>query len=72
MHLQQVLVNLVMNGCDAMADGGERRPRLLVQTRVANANGVEVTVIDEGTALPPMTSSASSSLSSRRSRTAWD
>ena len=47
-HLQQVLVNLIMNGCEAMIDGGERRPRLSVQTRVAHANGVEVAVIDEG------------------------
>ena len=52
-HMQQVLLNLVMNGCEAMIDGGERRPRLSVQTRVAHANGVEVAVIDEGRGIAP-------------------
>jgi PAS domain S-box-containing protein len=52
-HLQQVLVNLVMNGCEAMTADSERGPRLSLQTRVVDANGVEVTLIDEGTGISP-------------------
>jgi len=50
-QLQQVLLNFVINGCDAM-DGQERDRRLLVQTR-ATANGnVEVCVVDGGGGIP--------------------
>ena len=50
-QLQQVLLNFVMNGCDAM-EGQEADRRLLVRTR-ANAQGnVEVTVADRGAGIP--------------------
>ena len=51
-QLQQVLLNLVINACDAMDGRGADR-RLLVQTR-ATANGcVEVSVADQGAGIPP-------------------
>ncbi len=50
-QLQQVLLNVVINGCDAM-DGQEVDRRLLVQTR-SSANGdVEVCVVDRGAGIP--------------------
>lgn len=51
-HLQQVLLNLVINALEAMADGaGEKR--VTVHT-TANENGsVEIAVSDTGTGIPP-------------------
>jgi C4-dicarboxylate-specific signal transduction histidine kinase len=50
-QLQQVLLNLFINGCDAMAGHGAPR-RLLVRTlEVANGN-VEISVADEGAGIP--------------------
>jgi len=50
-QLQQVLLNFMMNGCDAM-DGRERNNRLLVRTR-RTANGtVEISVADRGVGIP--------------------
>jgi C4-dicarboxylate-specific signal transduction histidine kinase len=49
-HMQQVIINLVMNGMDAMAD--EPRPRnLTIRTR-RSAECVEVKVSDSGTGIP--------------------
>ena len=49
--LQQVLVNLVMNAMDAVADSPPARRRVSISTDVG-ANDVEVTVRDNGTGLP--------------------
>ena len=49
--LQQVLVNLMMNAIDAMADTPKARRRLTVATAVRAAD-VEVSVRDAGTGLP--------------------
>ena len=49
--LQQVLVNLVMNAMDAMADTPPDRRRVTITTRV-RADKVEVSVHDTGTGLP--------------------
>jgi two-component system sensor kinase FixL len=50
-QLQQVLLNLFINGCDAMAGHGAPR-RLLVRTQeVANGN-VEISVSDGGAGIP--------------------
>jgi PAS domain S-box-containing protein len=50
-QLQQVLLNYVINGCDAM-DGQPTDRLLLVRTQAANG-GVEVAVTDRGTGIPP-------------------
>jgi C4-dicarboxylate-specific signal transduction histidine kinase len=50
-QLQQVLLNLVINGCDAM-DGEETDRRLLVRTQMTIDGNVEVSVIDRGAGIP--------------------
>ncbi len=50
-QLQQVLLNLVINGCDAM-DGREVDRRLLVRTRATAQGNVEVSVGDRGVGIP--------------------
>ncbi len=50
-QLQQVLLNFVINGCDAM-DGQEVDRRLLVRTRETVDGNVEVSVIDQGAGIP--------------------
>ena len=49
--LQQVLVNLVMNAMDAMAETPPARRRVTISTEVRAAD-VEVSVRDTGTGLP--------------------
>jgi PAS domain S-box-containing protein len=52
-QLQQVLLNLVMNACDAM-DANEPKDRLLtLRTHRDGANGVKIEVSDVGRGLPP-------------------
>jgi len=51
-QLQQVLLNFVINGCDAM-DGQEGDRSLLVHTRVTAQGSVEVAVADRGTGILP-------------------
>jgi signal transduction histidine kinase len=50
--LQQVLVNLVMNAMDAMAETPPTRRRVTITTEVSAAD-VDVSVRDTGTGLPP-------------------
>ena len=50
-QLQQVLLNLVINGCDAM-DGREVDRRLLVRTRTTAQGSVEISVADRGAGIP--------------------
>ena len=50
-QLQQVLLNFVINGCDAM-DGREADRRLLVRTRTTAHGSAEVSVADRGAGIP--------------------
>jgi PAS domain S-box-containing protein len=47
-QLQQVLLNLVLNGMDAMTDVPAERRRLVVRARQADAGMVEVAIADAG------------------------
>ena len=51
-QLQQVLLNLIMNGVEAMNSVSDR-PRVLMLQSHARASGLEVTVQDSGTGLDP-------------------
>jgi PAS domain S-box-containing protein len=54
-QLQQVLLNLVMNGMEAMSNIGERTRELVITTRNTDADQVQVTVEDSGIGLDPNT-----------------
>jgi two-component system sensor kinase FixL len=52
-QLQQVVLNLVRNAIDAMADAPEDRREVLLMTREGPDGEVEITVADHGTGLAP-------------------
>jgi signal transduction histidine kinase len=52
-QLQQVLVNLIANGIDAMRSVGDGPRRLRVEARVVEADGVLVAVADSGPGIDP-------------------
>ena len=52
-QLQQVFVNLMTNGIDAMRSVGDRPRRLRVAARVVEADGVLITVGDTGPGIDP-------------------
>ncbi len=51
-QLQQVLINLVMNGCEAM-DGTPTGRCITVRTTAGVGGGIEVSVADRGTGIAP-------------------
>jgi len=51
-QLQQVLLNLIINACDAM-DAQTANRRLRLRTRLSKQGGVEVAVVDRGTGIAP-------------------
>jgi PAS domain S-box-containing protein len=51
-HLQQVLLNLVMNGMEAMADSPPGLRRLIVQTSKTDNSTIELSVYDSGHGIP--------------------
>jgi C4-dicarboxylate-specific signal transduction histidine kinase len=52
-NLQQVMLNLIMNGVDAMADTPAPRRQLGIRTERTDAEGVAVTVWDSGPGIAP-------------------
>ena len=52
-HLQQVILNLIMNAIEAMSEVGEESRELQIGTRQAESGSVLVTVSDSGPGLPP-------------------
>jgi signal transduction histidine kinase len=52
-QLQQVVLNLVMNGIEAMSSVGERARELVITTRNLEPDQVQVTVDDSGIGLDP-------------------
>ncbi len=51
-HLQQVLLNLIVNGMDAIDEAGEADRRVGVTAEVGGSNTVEITVTDSGRGIP--------------------
>jgi len=52
-HLQQVLLNLILNSLDALADQPRDRRQILVRTRLGADGRVELAVIDSGRGIEP-------------------
>lgn len=52
-HLQQVLLNLIINGMDAIAGQARERRRMWVRTRAGAENQVELAVLDSGQGVDP-------------------
>jgi two-component system sensor kinase FixL len=52
-HIQQVLVNLIRNSCEAMADSPTKKLRITVALDDENADMVRVSVADTGAGLAP-------------------
>lgn len=52
-QLQQVLLNLIVNGCEAMTSVAPRNRRLRVTSQLVGGPGVQVGVADEGVGIPP-------------------
>ncbi|MCH8149688.1 MAG: CHASE domain-containing protein [Planctomycetes bacterium] len=50
-QIQQVVLNLIRNGVDAMRDAGNGRQVIVIQTMVANGEEVEVAVADRGSGI---------------------
>lgn len=51
-QLQQVILNLIMNACDAMAGDPPAERRLTVSTSLEDEGNIRVSVEDQGTGLP--------------------
>lgn len=51
-ELQQVLLNLVMNACEAMAELPEGERRLVIRTRAGEAGQLQISVEDNGPGFP--------------------
>jgi signal transduction histidine kinase len=56
-QLQQVLLNLIMNGIEAMSSSNETVRQLIIATRNVDPDQVQVTVEDSGIGLDPNTMS---------------
>jgi PAS domain S-box-containing protein len=54
-QLQQVVLNLVMNGMEAMSSVGERARQLVISTLTVDPDQVQVTIEDSGVGVDPST-----------------
>ncbi|GFE82680.1 hypothetical protein GCM10011487_46800 [Steroidobacter agaridevorans] len=54
-RLQQVLLNLILNGMDAMAALPETRRRIAIRTARVGATRIQVQVVDRGSGIDPAT-----------------
>lgn len=52
-QIQQILLNLIRNGIDAMEVGHPAEPRILVRTELADAETVRISVTDYGCGISP-------------------
>jgi C4-dicarboxylate-specific signal transduction histidine kinase len=52
-QLQQVIVNVILNACEAMSDNARDERRLLVQTERSELDTVKLSVSDNGRGIPP-------------------
>jgi signal transduction histidine kinase len=52
-ELQQVVLNLILNACDAMKGLGPERRTVTVSTQITQTGAVQVSVADQGTGIPP-------------------
>jgi two-component system, LuxR family, sensor kinase FixL len=52
-QLQQVLINLILNARDAMAQSAENARTLTLRSRRAEGNLIQISVSDTGTGIPP-------------------
>ncbi len=52
-HMSQVLINLIMNAMDAMADTPAPRKRVVLSARAAENHSIEIAVMDYGTGIAP-------------------
>ncbi len=52
-QIEQVLINLIVNGMDAMQATPESARELMVQTRLSETEFVEIAIIDNGCGIPP-------------------
>lgn len=52
-QLQQVIVNLILNGIEAMSDVADRPRRLVIRTALQNSDAVVVAVRDSGVGIAP-------------------
>jgi PAS domain S-box-containing protein len=53
LHLQQVLLNLIINGMDAMTDIPECRRRISLESRSSENGTISISVRDNGHGIPP-------------------
>ncbi|RBP38051.1 two component regulator with propeller domain [Roseimicrobium gellanilyticum] len=52
-QLQQVLINLIINGCDAMSDAPPEMRQLFIETKREGMDMIRVSVADRGTGITP-------------------